>query len=360
MQRGSFFKIIFPLLFSLFISNSKIVHSTEFNLYSSVNFSKYFLVNGCQIYDLNGSLMRNYNGSLCAFFEDGTMFMTGPERVRLNFYDKKMKILNFIDNVFLHHQINKSLNGNLLLLGSDIGIYKGKRVRFDRFIITSSTGKLISSYSFKDKPNEIIDEHCDGSSKPLNEEKIETFEFSHFNSFYEIPPQVKINKNIFFKEGNYILNSASCRNVFIFDHNLTKIVSKIDKSVGSDEVLWRMHDVQPMNNSRLLIYRNNCNSKSKDCSSIDLVENDFKKIQSSYKRISPDVFYSKVAGGVHLFDDGSFILSEIINDIPRVRHIDSAGKIIKDFQMKWVRDNRGVQRVQVLNLKYFLENNSGP
>ncbi len=353
------------------IGFSKESQRDQFNLYSKENRQKYFLVDGCQIYNVDGVLVRNFIFEMCSFMDNGSLLSADIDNLYI--YDNKMRLEHSIKDVNAHHQINRDSKGNFLILGSDFGVHQKKPIRFDKFIVISPKGVVLKSYSFKDHADFISQEPCSRIDEQIksNDNKKqakkyfkEAFEYSHFNSFYEIPPQKTPSSNPYFKEGNFVVNSSTCKKIYIFNSSLDKIVSSVDKNNGNIEsevfaTRW-MHDIQPTEDSKLIIYRNTCSKKDLKCSSIDIVSNDLKKTYFSFSRKKPINFYSPVCGGVQVLKDDSIIFSEVIDNLPYVTHVNRQGELIKAFPIQWTKYTLGIQRIQLLELNSFLKNNTGP
>lgn len=325
--------------------------------YSSVTFGgKQHLVNGCKIYTLSGTLIKRSPGEFCQFLANGDLLsMTFRS---LKYITKSGEIKWSLENQFFHHQLNLSPDlKRVLTMGSVEKEIQGRKYRVDQFFVLDiSNGKVLHKVD--------IDElmaRSEANPTTLREgfpKEIFTTneEYSHFNSFYEIPEvSVRTNLHPAIRKGNFIMNSLGL-GFLIVDEKFEKILvkKKLDQSF-----LHSVHDVQVTERGTIIAF-NNLNAM-KDLgmfsSIIEIDSLSFKTLRE-FKAEPNSLFYSYHCGGVQDLGRGLVLFSH-----------NYAGVFIYNFlKKKMVHSNFRIflegdrilpaQQIKIQNLDSFLKNNT--
>lgn len=322
----------------------------------------------CTILNMSGDVLRTFPGSRCVFLPDGSV-LSGKART-LTFYDSSMTQLWQLP-MENHHQINLSLDGKLfLVMTSSLRQRETLKVRYDRLEVMDRTGKRLKYFDFYDH-YEDINRRIGKRKAPyvlIGESMREhvpedvKYEFSHANSFYEIPSNSNENKHAAFKKGNFIVNvnvADSEGILLILDKDLKKILWSM-KQPKTKNNLTSLHDVQFLPSGKLLAYTNLSPQSQGDFSSIDEIDPLTGKVTNLYVDSAPKNFFSPYCGGVQKLDSGHLLISDITNEHGRAFEVDKKGKRI------WQIDNpqKGTngkpdifQQIKREDLEAFLKNN---
>ncbi|MFA6237000.1 MAG: hypothetical protein WC635_06700 [Bacteriovorax sp.] len=317
------------------------------------------LVSDCVIYNLSGEILRFFKGGqLCQFFQDGSYVIS----IKADLFKKTKsnRVLFKLANIYPHHQINLNNQNNLLVMGSDTYLtQKNEQIRIDVLYIISQEGNILKRFSFQGAIDILLKNRTITEGKfdkipefsSFTENKLELL---HVNSFYQIPKQKQLNKNPYFKENNYVVNSNNSPFLFILNESLDKIIQFIPKDRPP---FPNIHDVHPTPEGNFIVYNNFDPKDYIPHSKIEIYDSNLEKKIFSYSRSKPTLFFSKIAGGSQFFSDGSFLFSEKVNDIPFINYVSKNSEIIKSTRLTWRRLSRGIQQVKVHDLSLFLKNN---
>ena len=317
---------------------------------------KVHLVNGCKVFNLQGRLLKVFAGEYCVYLRNGDF--VSMTHSTLKYVSKEGEVKWSDTNPYFHHQINISNDSKrLLVLGSVERVIEKKKYRIDAFTVyEAATGKVI----FRTDSEQLItkarvDPFIMRGTFPKREFSTH-HEYSHFNSFYEIPEFPKdLAIDPIIKKSKYIINSIGI-GFFLIDEKLREVL--FHKKIP-DAYAHMVHDVQITQRGTILAFVNkNMSKKFEPFSSVVEFEfPSFKKI-IEIKSDLPSLFYSRFCGGVQ--DLGSSLIGFS-------HHF--AGVYVYDVKMKKIvyyndsvhKDgNRLVpsQQVKFENLDAFLKNHS--
>jgi hypothetical protein len=325
--------------------------------HSSFTFAgKKHLVNGCKIFSLSGTQIKRTPGEFCQFFDNGDFLSMSSKT--LKYITSKGEVKWSVENQLFHHQMNLSPDlKRVLTLGSVEKEIQGRLYRVDQFLVLDvSDGKILHKVDA-----DVLMAKSDvnpttlGPGFPKNFFKA-TEEYSHFNSFYEIP-KFNFTKKIHpaLEPGNFIVNSIGL-GFLVIDHKFEKILlkHKLDQSF-----LHHIHDVQLTERGTLIAF-NNLNATKDLLVYSTVIEFDslsFKTIRE-FKADPASMFYSHHCGGVQDLGRGLVLFSH-----------NYAGVFIYNFlKKKMVYSNLKVfldgdrilptQQIKIENLDSFLKNNT--
>lgn len=320
----------------------------------------------CTIFDSQGEILRRYNGNLCLFRDDGGFFSSSGDG--LSAWDKSMNRI-WQRPYFIHHQLNWSLDkSQILALGSEFTKQDGKPVRTDALYIFDLNGTLMKKFSYNENmkmleklfPNQKSFLQVIEASWHPRKAEVE-YEYTHANSFYEIPSNTSGAKIAAFAKGNYIVNDVFIRRILIFDRFLKKILWSLDYSLWGGNVI---HDVQVLPNGHLFIYANEAQFKNgvkaSELHEFDPIKN---KIVWRFTAKPSQDFFSFACGGVQLLDNGNILYSDISSGQAYGIEITRSGKEIWRMSSpdKDVKSGKKtpIQQVKRVDLSGFLKNNIG-
>lgn len=320
----------------------------------------------CRIYDEFGQLLRAYPGAECVFFPDGRVLIGDWRSIR--FYNAEMSLI-WSKPYPSHHQLNLSADGKTILtLSSANHELKGKLLRFDVLRLVSIDGKDIAYYDLFEHLSEINQfrpNYSKGSEGELWPELAQDLgvehEFSHINSFYELPDNQAAKKNHAFEPGGYLVNGNLISMTFVLDHRLKKILWAGPHRSSSDGHSTGRHDVQMQPNGWLIAYENGFQEHPKLASAIVEINPVTSEYRVLYQGTESKPFSSEVCGGVQRTENGGILTSEITPQV-RAFEIDSRGKEtwsmnFQLFDKHGKQDN--IQQIRRINLSAFLKANPG-
>lgn len=319
----------------------------------------------CQIFDMKGETLRRFPGEFCLFLDDGRFL--SAQKSKLLLYDQNGRVV-WQKDIYPHHQMNLTLDGgSVLVIGSESRINKksgeqtsASRFRSDVLYQIDLSGKVIKKFRIYDYSQSFPKERWRNALNrryPLIWSKSTypgiTWEFSHTNSFYEIPDNQLAQRNPAFKKGNFILNDISLMLVFILDSDLKKVLWH--SPLIQDE--WNMfHDIQVVPGSdRLLVYDNG--TPSRKFSRLIEIDPLSGKLYWEYKADPVSKFYMEKRGGIQVLANGNVLFNDFM-DGPRGIEIKKDGTIV--WQLKPApqdQESRAFQQIKRYNLSSFLERN---
>ena len=349
----------------LFICNScaylNSSHSLEDNQFIKEleNNKEYFIQVNCRVYDLAGNLVHQFPGGFCYFNDDGSLLMSTNNNQEIGLYDQNLE-KKWSHKMHIHHQINKTSDGDYLILTSSTISYIKQKMRFDKFVIINSKGELTKSYDLADHL-ELVDEaqilykefYAPFNWDPVNS-NLADYEISHFNSFYEIPENQSSRNFPQLQAHNYIVNNPMCRCSLIFNHQLTNIelVVFIPKT-------YLTHDSQILTNGNLLIYINSLKGRESFIKQSSIGEYNISNRKFIFEFSPTRDFYSVHSGGVQKVFDKFYFYSDFDHSDPKATFVNSNGEIIKVIRFPNLNGSSGFQQAKLLKLDQFLKNYQG-
>lgn len=209
--------------------------------------ANYLFLEGCRILNSNLEEVRVLPGERCLLLPSGDYISATSTKLR--YYAKDNSIRWEVDGEF-HHQMNLSHDGKRILV---LGFHHTKgatdALRSDRFMIYSLAGQLLNSTTA-----DVLLKAAGlmVASFPAGKATATTpvLEFSHFNSFYEIPPQQDSDSSDL-RAGDLVLNGMR-QGTFIVTPDLKRLV-KLVRLPAHDHLV---HDVQATPRGTLLYFNN--------------------------------------------------------------------------------------------------------
>lgn len=319
----------------------------------------------CSIFDKDGSLIKSFSGYLCLFLEDGTHIEVDEKSVV--FLDSK-NIQKWKRSGLFHHEVEIDQNKkDLLVLSETSHKILGCNTRFDSInVYDLLTGKLKKTVDFYDFYSQIkVERDYSYLSKASTRKLIGKYDCSttHVNSFSQIPKNTLEEKNSAFKEGNWIVNFGWSGLLLIFDRDFKKIVWQ--KNIDIEEVYY--HDVQVLNDGKILLYVNDYINKSKKrvtaLAEIDLSKNKKNEIKIIELKIDGKNFYQPALGSVQYLTSGEKLASVETSDAgSQIAFLDKSFNIVKRltlFPYENSKKGQGFQQAKLLDLDMFFKNYKG-
>ncbi len=313
------------------------------------------LLTRCMVMDEKGAIVQGWLMAFCAPHEDGSIAMvplggTSP----LLYFDRTGTLLWRLE-IDAHHALRWSNDGQTLItLGSEVFEYKDKQVRFDVLYRIDKKGKIVSSYRFYERREELISLMKQHKVLERRIGKVFTkpkpragsfFEFSHLNSFYEIPANTSYSHPLL-APGNMVINSVKLPLILIL-------------SPDFKQVLWSwtnptqhhvLHDVQVSRNGEIIVYNNEPYGEGIEYSSLDVYS--FPGMQLTKRAVANRAgeFYSDVRGGFEELENSEFLVNDAFGNlfyVDRRMHL----RPLLQLPIKDIHD------VQVVDLTEFFKNN---
>lgn len=263
----------------------------------------------CLLLDFSGNLYKKWPGGLCLFQKDGTTIYASYNSKKL-VKVRPNGIKEWESPVAVHHEMSLTRDQRILLLSESIRNFRGdNNARFDVFKIFNQEGKELASWDTFEHFEEILEllkltgkdfpPKLAVKSNPFGE----FVEYTHANSFKEVPPNPLYPAVSYLKPGNYILG-MNCLGLFLFlDHDLKKIEG-VYHYQGS--LSCNTHDAQVLNNGHILHL---LNYESLPSNGMTLVEID--PVTGSrhweYKNLLTDSLNSNYQGSVQLLPNGNML-----------------------------------------------------
>lgn len=323
----------------------------------------------CEIYNMDGLLIRRLPGKMCIFLKDGSFLSAQKDRVA--YYDHLRNEL-WSHKIYPHHQMNTSLDQNhFLILGSDVKKIENKKtkkienVRADVLYVLNKKGDILKSFDAYEERHqfnskiwqEAVNRRLyNGGARAIYKDV--DWEFTHANSFYEIP-QNKISEQIpAFKEGNYIINDLNLMWIYVLSSDLKRVLWQ-SSLIKPPWILF--HDVQVIpNSSSLLIYDNG----TKDRGASRIMEYDLlkKEIVWQHPKVFSSSFFTYRMGGLQLLPNGNILYNDLTK-VPQALEIQRDGStvwsMIPKKDLKTSDKMRPFQQINRMNLTDFLKNHRG-
>lgn len=331
----------------------------------SAGWSREVIEARCSIFDKDGSLIKSFSGYLCLFLEDGSHVEVDDRYVA---YLNPKNIQTWKRNGLFHHDVEIDQNKrDLLVLSETSHKILGCNTRFDSIkIYDLLTGKLKKTVDFYDFYNQIKVERNYSYLGKASYRKLEgkyDCGTTHVNSFSQIPKNILEGTNSAFKAGNWIVNFGWSGLLLIFDREFKKIVWQ--KNIDINDVYY--HDVQFLNDGKILLYVNDYINKSKKrvtaLAEIDLSKNKKNEIKIIELEIDGKNFYQPALGGMQYLASGEKIVSiETSNAGSQIGFLDKNFKIVKKltlFPYENSKMGQSFQQARLLNLDMFFKNYKG-
>ncbi len=259
----------------------------------AADWKRLHLVNECDIFNFEGSLIKSFPGSACIFLEDGRFFSSTVDDIKL--MNKDLSVA-WSHKGYFHHQMNQTLDKKrFLVMSSNLLKEKHGLTRDDKLMIYDLEGKIIHSISSSEIYQQLNHLPYLREAEPMLKELINvTHEKTHFNSFYEIPPNKLEKKYSYMKAGNFIVNGRE-DGIFFLSPDLKKILNFISYKGAFNH---RVHDVQVLPNGHLLLFNNFVAGYDKfhSQSAIEEISPVDQKVFFRYQA-NPGVFFFVATGG---------------------------------------------------------------
>lgn len=266
------------------------------------------LTSRCTIFNDDGSVRRNFPGVICIFLEDGSFLSAGQESLkRISANDT---ILWEIPGRY-HHQLALTEDRTkILALSSQIITWEKKKLLSDKLQIIDLNGKVL-----KETTTEPLIKHAGVSpvlwpvQAPVKKMYPVEKEFSHFNSFYEIPKNK--SKVPYLKEGNFIVNSKG-QGYWILSPELTILHSgKSPKAVSNVT-----HDLQVTEDGTILAFVNLTEGSLEVGRYSTIIEfTPDGKITFEFTARPKTLFYARNGGSVQRLDKDLLMISDYLNGV---------------------------------------------
>lgn len=341
------------------------------------------LVVTCRIYDKNGKIVRTIldGRGVCFLNDDGSVLYSNWSS-ELIFYDKNFNQI-WKKKAIAHHQINKTSNGDYLLLFSENHLVNGKLVRFDKIVRIDPRGNIVGEFNiFKNfekieqKITQTLIESESFSSYSLaalhrmynrkNAFRILTeqdkvaynnaeIEYFHVNSIYEIDKNKNKSKEL--APGNIIVNFTIKGVALIFNSELSEIVKVIIAPS------FFTHDLHLTPEGDLFVYNNFANYqrvsnlKEKNFSAVQIYEYPSMNLKFSFGDKMIDRFHSRAYGGGQVLENGEVVFSDINDEVASISLVGKDGSLIKKFRIGELETLGSFQQVKFRDMSNFLKNN---
>lgn len=337
---------------------------------------KLYLQVDCAIYTLEGTLEKKFSDYLCLFMDDGSRYSlkastvdkTGYVQGKITRYSKTNQIV-WQKNLDVHHELSLTPDKqHLTFISSESGEADGRKIRFDVMNVSDLNGNIIKRWSTKDHFSEIKKEMAHWKRELLYLD-IKTsipfpdhYEFTHINSFKEIPPNESYGQLPWFQPGNYIIG-VNCLNLFfILDQDLNKIIKTI--SYGNYDQACGTHDAQVLSNGNILHYVNvkHLNEKKSYLQEYDPRSREVVWSWPDDKNLN---FFNPMLGSVQRLKNGHTVFTDKVSlesssrwirgKNPSIIEIDKDGEIVRKWNLELLGFNE-LYRARILPLGRYLEN----
>lgn len=344
----------FPLILSLFLGACSFTKRSADDA-ASITTRDHKLVFECRIVDDEGQTIRNFGEEMCLFHPDGRVF--GATTRTLVAYDNQHFRLWSL-KLEAHHQLNWSVGRKQLLALGNEPVPGKKGVRGDVLYVVNLDGTVAKRFSFTQNAEQMRRWRQPQVKNPVRQPGSPyKIEFTHANSFYEIPPNGLAAKHPAFAAGNYIVNAIGDRGTFILDAKLEKILWVFEQRPA------QVHDVQVLANGNLLAYVNEDGAASPKYSSLREYNPLDGRVVWEYKAANPADFHSPSMGGVQVLENGNVLFSEVKAGQSYAVLITREGRELwrRHFPLwlKGDKEPRAFQQIKREDLGDFLRNNVG-
>lgn len=273
------------------------------------------LINGCRIFNIAGYMEKAFPGSICIFLDNGNVVSATDNAIRM--INPKNEIMWEFKGHF-HHQVNLSNDkSKILALSSKVS----GDLREDVFYIFDLSGNVLFTQTAANlyKSTGMGPINWRMSALTLDGVTL-TKEFSHFNSFYDIPHLTGKNLPDWLKEGNIIVNT-SLSGIFILTPDMSKVLHHI---VLEGSTHHRVHDVQIKPNGNILLFNNLVAmgppsiayligwKPTMHHSAIQEIDPLTKKVVQEFTATPKTMFYSWICGSVQELDNDTWLFTHLL------------------------------------------------
>ena len=350
------FLFFFPLLTLIsFTSPASFATSNETSKTTQADLSNLNIISGCRVHGSDSILIRQFNGAFCLFFEDGRYVSADATRLTLILPNQTQA---WTLPGHYHHMLNWSHDRKFILaLASRFDkAENGKTERVDVFQKIDLNGKIVNQTDsrkvFAALKIQILPTpfNWDASAKSAAET-----EMSHFNSFYEIPPQKRIPKMKAIRAGNFIASSINSGAV-ILNEDLQVALAKIEFPTSLHQSL---HDVKVTADGEILFFNNERVRDGKNQnprSSVEIIDPLTKKPSFVFMSNPSELFYSWACGGAQEIGNNLILVSHMTNGYYFVER--KSGKVARSnilFDRYASANTQPHQQIRAENLSEFLK-----
>lgn len=270
-----------------------------------------------------------------------------------------------------HHQLNLSLDGqHLLVMGSSHHPYYRKKnkienAHFDRLMVFDLSGKEIKTFDFYEHLTELEAIRPKNGIKAIRARNLpegrREWEYSHANSFYEIPDNAMTAKIPPFKKGNYIVNVKVLGLILVLDREMKQIIWSLQWQENHTRQ-GGGHDVQVQPNGKLLVFDNRSFISKENFSTVTEVDplSGIKKV--IYKASPPFSFFTVRRGGVQRLSNGNLLVTDQTKSNLAFEVNEWGRKVwVMDKPVENPKTGEPIQYLQIRrqDLTQFLEKNQG-
>lgn len=286
----------------------------SFNAFAN-NWKQLKLINGCRIHAMAGYMERAFPGAICIFLDNGNFISATETAIRM--INPKNEIV-WEHKGHFHHQVNLSNDKTkIFALSSEIN----NELREDSFIIFDLDGKVLSTQKASELYRMAGMKALNWRMQPLTLNGVTASkEFSHFNSFYDVPTLTNKNLPKWLKEGNIILNTQES-GIFILSPDMKELLYH---TVLKGSSFHRIHDVQVKANGNFLLFNNLVEAGLKKPyflvgydltnhhSAVQEIHPETHKIVQEFSANPKTIFYSWICGSIQELDSDTWLFTHFL------------------------------------------------
>lgn len=339
-------KYILILFFLLSCSHSKMANE----------FPSTQILIRCHLFNMEGELIRQLPGRACHLDDDGSFVgIFNNNKMFVKFGPTLDRVWRHFDHA--HHQINTNSSNHYLVMTSDFQMYKGVQTRFDTFLILDQIkGRILGRFRVAENVDVIpaATNALTGELYPFDWDEIHKdmakVEYTHFNSFYEIPAPVSGMPEI--EKGDYIVGGAKGSPILFLNKDLTKL-----KATLLIPEVATLHDVQALNNGNLLLYINDFKKDSSYFGTSMIAE--YNPKEKKLIKVFND-FHISTTGGVQKLENGNYFFSYHDKKGAYAMIVSPNGEVIKKINFSYFRNSPHIQQAKLRDFTKHLQVNTGP
>lgn len=309
------------------------------------------LQNGCTLYSFGGTFVKTFPGVNCIFLNDGSFLSASYSSLRR--FSARDELLWEIPGHY-HHQLNLSPDRErVLAMASALIPVTGKPpLREDLFQVISLAGIILAQAP----ASAILPKKTQNLYYPFPSTGLDIFpekpllETTHFNSFFEVPPQNHPSSSL--RSGDFVINSMEL-GIFIVSPDFRKIQHHF---LNSSSVRHSVHDVQPTSYGTLLLFNNEVKGALWKRSELQEIDGLSGKVLWGYSGLDHVTFYTAAGGGVQRLDE-RYILYSLFLDGAYVLDVKS-GRIVRGISGTHSRPGFPIvpaQNIRAVNVRSFLK-----
>lgn len=297
----------------------------------------------CHLFNMEGELIRQLPGRACHLDDDGSYVgIFAKNTMFIKFGPTLERLWRHLEHA--HHQINTNSSHNYLVMTSDFKMFKGVQTRFDSFLILDQKkGQALGRFSVADNLD-VIPAATRNSTQDLypfdwdeNHKEMAKVEYTHFNSFYEIPAPVSGMPEI--EKGDYIVGGANGSPILFLNKDLTKL-----KATLLIPEVAALHDVQALDNGNLLLYINDFKKDSPYSGTSMIAE--YNPKEKRLIKIFND-FYISTTGGVQKLENGDYFFSYHDKKGAYAMIVSPKGDVIKKINFSYFKNSPHIQQAKL-------------